>query len=294
MKVSVVIPSFNGKELLAKNLPWVLKARENKENNIAEIIVADDGSADDSAIFLKSNFPSVKVIKHKANRGFSASVNTGVRTAKGELICLLNNDVVPEEGFLKSVIPHFSDPKVFAVSLHERGYSWAKGSFKDGFIEIGPGKETGEPHVSFWVSGGSGVCRREYFIKLGGMDERLLSPFYWEDIDICYRAAKRGWLNLWEPKAFVIHKHESTISRFSKRFVERIRERNQLLVIWKNIISPTLFRKHIVGLFGRLIRHPGYARIVLMALLRIRVALKARAKEKKEAKISDEAIFARF
>ena len=126
------------------------------------------------------------------------------------------------------------------------------------------------------------------------MDEKLLSPFYWEDIDLCYRAAKRGWINLWEPDANVIHKHESTISKFSRKYVETIRERNQLLVLWKNLTSPYLFRRHIFGVFRRIIRHPGYIRIILMALLRIRTVLKARAKEKKEGKVSDEAIFANF
>ncbi len=131
-------------------------------------------------------------------------------------------------------------------------------------------------------------------MKLGGMDEVLLSPFYWEDLDLCYRAAKRGWLLLWEPSGKVVHKHESTISQLPKKYVDRIRERNQLLFIWKNLSSPILFRKHIVGLLKRVSSHPGYIRILFMALLRLRPALKARRKEKKESKISDEAIFARF
>ena len=294
MKVSVVIPNFNGRELLEKNLPSVLKAKENLENKIIEIIIVDDGSFDESVNFIKNNFSGVKIIKHKINRGFSATVNTGVRTAKGDLIALLNNDVIPSEDFLKAALPHFENDKVFGVSLHEKDYSWAKGTFKDGYIEIASGEETDKAHISFWVSGGSGVLRRRYYLELGGMDEKLLSPFYWEDIDLCFRAAKRGWINLWEPNANVVHKHESTISKFSKKYVERIRERNQLLVIWKNLTSPRLFRKHLIGAIKRTISHPGYLRIVVMALMRIRPLLKARAKEKKETKISDEAIFTKF
>ncbi|MBI2066259.1 glycosyltransferase family 2 protein [Candidatus Woesebacteria bacterium] len=294
MKVSIVIPNFNGRELLEKNLPFVLKAKENQENEIIEIIIVDDGSIDESVNFIRNNFPDVKIIKHKINRGFSATVNTGVRTAKGELITLLNNDVIPSEDFLKTALPHFKDDKVFAVSLHEKGYAWARGIFKDGYIEIAPGEETNQAHLSFWVSGGSGVFRRSYWMKLGGMDEKLLSPFYWEDIDLCYRAAKKGWLNLWEPDANIVHKHESTISKFSKKYVERVRERNQLLFTWKNLTSPNLFRKHMIGLFKRLAAHPGYLRIILMAFFRIGTVLKARAKEKKEGKVSDEAIFANF
>ena len=113
MKVSVVIPNFNGRELLEKNLPSVLKAKENLENKIIEIIIVDDGSFDESVNFIKNNFSGVKIIKHKINRGFSATVNTGVRTAKGDLIALLNNDVIPSEDFLKAALPHFENDKVF-------------------------------------------------------------------------------------------------------------------------------------------------------------------------------------
>ncbi len=292
--VSVVMPNLNGEILLEKNLPYLLKAKENSFNNIKEIIIVDDGSWDNSVSLIKSKFPQVKLVRHKVNRGFSASVNTGVRSAKGDLILLINTDVLPEEDFLISVIPHFNNQKVFAVSLHEKGYGWAKGYFGDGYIQLAQGEETKDLHQSFYVSGGSGVFRRSHWMELGGMDERLLSPFYWEDIDLCYRAAKRGYLNLWEPMGIVVHKHESTISKFPKSYVARIRERNQLLMLWKNITSANLMRKHVVGLLSRLVRHPGYIRIILMALSRLGVAMEKRKKEIKESKVSDEAIFSRF
>lgn len=288
------MPNLNGESLLMKNLPFLLKAKDNPKNNIIEIIIVDDGSWDNSVKVLTSNFPSVKLIKHKKNRGFSASVNTGVRAAKGELILLINTDVVPEVNFLEPVFKHFENKSVFAVSLHERGFGSAKGSFGDGYIQLAMGEETKDAHKSFYVSGGSGVFRRDVWVGLGGMDEKLLSPFYWEDIDLCYRAAKRGYINLWEPDGIVVHNHESTISKFPKSYVQRIRERNQLLVIWKNITSQNLIKKHIVGLMSRLFKHPGYIRIVIMALAKLNTTLKERKKETKECKISDETIFAVF
>jgi len=294
LEASVVIPNYNGKGLLEKNLPKVLACLENKANRIKEIIIVDDASTDGSVKLIKEKFPEIKLIKHRINRGFSATVNTGARMAKGRLIVLLNNDVVPKEDFLISVFPHFRNKNVFAVSLHEKDFSWAKGKFENGFIVHGPGPKTRKAHQTFWVSGGSGVFRRSQWMKLGGMDEKLFSPFYWEDLDLCYRAAKRGWGLLWEPKARVEHKHESTISRWPKKYVQRIQERNQLLFTWKNLTSPYLFRRHIAGLLNRMVRRPGYIRIVFMALLKIRQVWKARKKEKKETKISDEAIFARF
>lgn len=293
--VSVVIPNLDGEKLLEKNLPSLLWAKDNPGNFIKEIIIVDDGSKDGSVKLITSKFPQIKLIKHKTNRGFSSAVNTGVRTAKGDLICLLNSDVAPENNFLESVFPHFQNLKIFAVSLNEIGdFGWARGYFTNGFIGHSSGPKTLTPHITFWVSGGSGVFRRTIWMGLGGMDEKLLSPFYWEDVDLSYRALKRGYGLVWDPEAKVTHTHEATINRFSKKYVQRILERNQLLFIWKNLTSTNLFRKHLIGLFRRLVRHPGYVRIVLMALGRLGILIKARNKEIKETKISDETIFSRF
>jgi len=92
----------------------------------------------------------------------------------------------------------------------------------------------------------------------------------------------------------VFHKHETTIGKLPKNKVLRIRERNHLLFIWKNLTSPNLFRKHIRGLLKRLTRHPGYLRVLIAALLKLPKVKRARSKEEKETKVSDEAIFASF
>ncbi len=297
MQISIIIPNWNGKRLLEKNLPAVVNAKGNSKNNIAEIIVVDDKSTDDSIPFLESNYGSeVKIIRHRENRGFSSAVNTGVRSAKSPLVCLLNTDVVPSVNFLEAAIIHFSNPHVFGVSLHEQGYGYAKGKFEDGFMVHDPGKERPEVVDTFWVSGGSGIFRKETWKELKGMDELLFSPFYWEDIDLSYRAMKRGYRVLWEPKAQVIHNHESVINEgsFRKGYMNTIKQRNHLLFIWKNLTSPNLFKKHTRGLIKRVGRHPGYIRIVFMAFLKLLTVRKLRRKEKRESKVSDEAILARF
>jgi len=294
LHVSLIIPNFNGSDLLQKNLPYVLSAVKNEKNNISEVIVVDDASKDDSVKIIKDNFPQVKLIKHKINRGFASSVNTGVRSSKGNLVVLMNTDVKPSKDFLKSVFKHFEKDDVFGVSLHEEGYGWTKPRIENGFIVYKSGRVGKKAKDTFWVSGGSGVFRRDIWIKLGGFDEKLFK-FYWEDVDICYRAAKRGLRLIWEPGAKVIHNHESTTGKvFSKKKLARMQEVNQLVFIWKNLTSPNLFRKHIAGLMKRIVRHPGYFKIAFIALLKIGVILKARKKEKKQCKVSDEAIFARF
>jgi len=274
-----------------------LQTQTQRSNKIREIIVVDDKSTDSSVDYLKKNFASqFKLIRHKENRGFSAAVNTGVRMARSELICLLNTDVAPSKNFLEKAISHFKNKKVFAVSLHEKGYGYALAKFSKGFIVHSPGKEKRKASPTFWVNGGSGVFKRSIWMSLKGMDEKLFSPFYWEDIDICYRALKRGYQLLWEPKSKVIHQHEATVNpnNFSKRRLNIIKERNQLLFIWKNLTSPIIFKKHLSGLFLRIFKNPGYLIPVLVALLKIKTLRRLREREKREAIVSDEAIFARF
>ena len=214
--------------------------------------------------------------------------------AKGALLAILNSDVVPTKDFLVSSIPLFSDERVFAVSLHEKGYGYAIGKFEDGFVTHKPAGERSGIHKTFWASGGSAVFRRSSWIKLGGFDEKLYSPYYWEDIDISYRARKRGYKILWNSNSCVTHEHEATIGKTSKGKRVKIQERNQLIFIWKNLTSKFLFRKHLMGLGKRLLRHPGYFIIFFMAFSKIRAIKRARNKELKESKISDEAIFVEF
>src|SRR3990170_5810053 len=96
-EVSIIIPNYNTENLLAKNLPYVLKAKNFAANRIKEIILVDDASPDGSAELVKRQFKEIRLIKHKVNRGFSASVNTGARGSQGNLIALLNTDVIPEK-----------------------------------------------------------------------------------------------------------------------------------------------------------------------------------------------------
>lgn len=291
--ISVVIPNYNGLGLLQKNLPSVV-SETLKYNPKTEIIVVDDGSTDESVLFLNRNFPKVKVIKHSKNKGFSSAVNSGIRAANGDLVVFLNNDVFPEKDYLSKAVKHFEDDLVFAVSFHEKGYGWAKGYFNRGFVEHKVGGEGDIPHITFWVNGGSGVFRKRFLKQLGCFDEKLFSPFYWEDIDLSYRAVKRGWKLLWEPGSIVVHEHESTVKNIAKSKRNFIIERNQLLFIWKNITSRNLIKKHIRGLFSRLSKHPGYIRVVIASLLKLGTCLKERRKELRETTVSDEMIFANF
>ena len=285
VKFSVIIPNWNGQKLLEKNLPIVIEA-----SGAAEIIVVDDNSPDQSNLFLKANFPRVKVISHRKNLGFGAACNTGVAAAKGHLVALLNLDVVPEKGFLEKVKDHFHSPEVFAVSFNEPQNSWARISWRNGFFEHELGERTDKTHISGWANGGSALFRKSMWLKLGGFDE-LFRPFYWEDIDLSYRAWKRGWKILWEPKAVVHHQHESIIGKhFSRNFIDFVSQRNQLLFIWRNITDEKMFAEHCRNLLVRSV-HLGFWRPFLGSLMKINQVLPRRKIEKEEQEVTDSEIF---
>ena len=288
MKFSVVIPNWNGRKLLEKNLPAVLAA------NPDEVLVVDDASPDNSNEFLSKKYPSIKIVKHNRNLGFSAACNSGVKQARGEIIVLLNVDVVPEKSFLKPLISNFSNPKIFAVSLNEENWSWARLIWKNGFVEHCSGDRTKSTHYSAWASGGSGAFRKPLWEDLGGLNE-IFRPFYWEDVDLGYRAWKQGYEILWEPSSIVHHQHEAVIgSHFSKNYINMISERNRLLFIWKNITDDDLMREHIINLGRKLVSQPKFCYPFLKALTKIGQVSKSHKNDRVFNKLTDEEIFQKF
>ena len=235
--VSVVIPNYNGRRLLKKHLPWVIRACPG-----AEVIVVDDASTDNSVKFLEKQFPKVKVVVNKTNQRFAISCNNGVRAAKGEIVVLLNSDVAPKKSFLKPLLKHFDNDKVFAVGCleiqKENGKKEVSGrsicQFKRGFLIHHKAKNQAG-HSTCWAAGGSMALSRSKYLEINGMDP-LYKPAYWEDIDLSWQAKKQGWLVLFEPKSQVYHNHETTnVTAFGKRKMELMASRNQILFVWKNI-----------------------------------------------------------
>ncbi len=298
LQVSIVIPNWNGASLMRKHLPGVIKTSEG-----AEIIVADDASSDESIALLQKKFPSVRVVANKKRQGFAGNVNSGVRVARGDIVILLNTDVEPEKGFLAPLIKHFNDPKVFAVGSLEKSYDpgvivlrgrgeakWRRGFFVHWRGEI-------DRSDTAWVSGGSGAFRRVSWEKLGGMDT-LYNPFYWEDIDMSYRAFKAGYTLVFEKKSVIGHYHEEgkIKSEFTPRDVKRIAYRNQFIFIWKNLSDPEWLLLHCfwaplkivrAALSGDMLMFEGY----LWALARLPRILLSRIRSAVNWRVSDRDIF---
>lgn len=243
MEISIVIPNYNGRQVLKKNLPAVLRAclAGRQACPEAEIIVVDDASTDNSVDFLRKNYPQIKLVIHPQNLRFAAACNSGVAAARGKIVVLLNNDVAPEKDFLKPLLAHFTDPKVFSVGCREKDTvegktifsGRAEGEFKKGFLFHWRAKNQATTNT-LWTTGGSMAVDRQKWLELGGMD-RLFRPAYWEDIDLSWRARQKGWKILFEPKSEVFHHHESTnISAFGRQQMKVFAYKNQFLFVWKN------------------------------------------------------------
>lgn len=269
MNISVIVTNWNGIKLLKKNLINVI----NTSPEAQEIIIADDASKDKSVSYIKKlqqKYPKIRLIANKNNLGFGKNTNNAVSRAKGDLIVLLNSDITPEKNYIKNALPHFKNPSVYGVGFSEKdNENWAKIFWKDGYIQYQPGKEIKKTHITGWLSGGGCIIRKEIFQKLGGFDP-IYAPFYSEDLDIGYRAWKSGYTLLWEPKCVIHHKHEATMSKFPKRFLDYVKERNRLLTVLRNITDPKMIRQNKITMILRVLSGPNYLKIIRAAKKQIK------------------------
>lgn len=262
MNISIVIPNYNGEKILTKNLPHILQAVEDYKKGKVEIIIPNDPSTDKSVEVIDTFIASIKAPhiigktinnSNKEESGFSKNVNRGVHLATGDILILFNSDVRPYKTFLEPLIKHFDDEKVFAVGCMDesiengqtvqRGRAfgwWQRGFLQHRNADIVPGR-------SLWASGGSSAFRKSIWDKIGGLDP-LFNPFYWEDIDLSYRAWKSGYKIVFEPKSVVVHEHEEGAikTKFKPAHVQKIAYRNQYFFVWKNITDGQLLLSHML------------------------------------------------
>ena len=255
---SVVIPNWNGLDLLDKYLPSVVAALAGNPKN--EIIVVDNGSTDQSAEFVREHFPQIKLIALDKNLGFGGGSNTGFQAANNDIVVLLNSDMRVEPDFLAPLLQGFMDDKVFAVSCQiffsdptkmreETGLTqsnWEHGHLRVRHV-IDP--DITELYPCYYGGGGSCAFDRRKFLALGGFDH-LFSPFYLEDTDLGHMAWKRGWKVLFQPASKVWHEHRGTIGKhFDDGYIQSIVKKNFILYVWKNIHSWRLLWSHFIYLW---------------------------------------------
>lgn len=245
--ITIVIPTYKKEDQLFRNLKKNLPFCKN-----CEVIVVNDFPEKSIAPYM-AQFPEVQVVENERNLGFSGAVNAGISKARGEYVVLLNSDVVLKDSSFQKAIAHFeTNPDLFAVAFAQKEKDgkivgknrifWQKGFFRHDYASD---REFGK---TAWAEGGSSMFHKKKLRKLG-MFDTLYAPFYWEDIDLSYRAWKQGYEVLFDPSFVVEHHHESTIGTyFSKQSIDTIAFRNQLYFIWKNITDLRLRADHTIQL----------------------------------------------
>ena len=243
---SIMVLNWNGRDFLARLLPSLRKAVQHHGGE-HQIILIDNGSDDDSVEFVRTEYPEVELVCHDTNHGFVEGYNLAWSAANRDIVILLNNDMVVDEGFLGPLLGGFEDPKTFAVSSQiflantdarrvETGLTG--GSMEFGVIKVRhdePEEHLSDPVPVLWAGGGSAAFDRRRLLELGGFDE-LFAPFYFEDTSLSYNAWKRGWNILLAPTSKVVHEHQGSTSRLmSPQTIARIQRRNQHLFVWSNV-----------------------------------------------------------
>ena len=262
LEVSILIPTYNGKDRLKKNLPAVIEAvnQFDPHHQKSEIIILDDASPQSVIlpVSLWLNCPEssqVKYSRSNKNLRFAKTCNRGAKLAKYPILIFLNDDVRPEIDFIAPLVKHFQDSQVFAVGCLEKNLIndqvvlGGRGlvQFKRGLF-IHHRAKNQKLLQTDWVTGGSGAFNKKLFLELGGFDP-IFSPAYWEDLDLSYRAKKLNYKIIFEPQAKVKHFHEQTnLQAFGSSKIQIISFRNQLLFTWKNLDSPKKLIEHLIWL----------------------------------------------
>jgi GT2 family glycosyltransferase len=258
--VSVVIPNYNGAGLLEEFLPPLKKALAIHVPTF-EIIVVDDASSDNSVDFIRQRHPDVTVIINETNLGFGGTMNRGIHASRGDIIFSLNSDVLVDSDVFSTILPRFSDPKLFAVTPNivdpRSGYNQAVYRLKPGICWYSDTclqkVDAAQEIPLFFACAGACFYDRVKLLELGGFDP-IYFPFYVEDVDLSYQAWKRGWKCLLEPAATVYHFSNSTIEKHHrKRKIKFLTARNKNYFLWLNITDSRLIRRYWLCLLPSLL-----------------------------------------
>lgn len=248
-KVAVVILNWNGKQLLEKFLPKLI---QHTDGNVADIIIGDNASNDDSIEFLKKNYPTLSVIELSENYGFAEGYNRVLSHINTEYYLLLNSDVEVTHGWLQPLI-HFLDnnkdmsavqPKILSQRNKEYfEYAGASGGFIDkygypfcrGRLFTTLEKDNGQyenPQQIFWATGACMLIRKEDFRNVGGFDATFFA--HMEEIDLCWRLNACGKKIFCIPQSTVYHVGGATLKKENPRKTY-LNFRNNMLMLYKNL-----------------------------------------------------------
>jgi GT2 family glycosyltransferase len=293
MKVSVIIPNFNGIHFLKP----CLDSLKLEKDNINEVIIIDNGSTEDSVDFINnyrkdlksnsyndlkdSNDLKIELIENKENLGFSAAVNQGIKSSKSDFVFLLNNDVEIAENTILNLLNCINkSDKIFSVAskmiqYHNRDLIDDTGNMYTivGFTKkLGLNKKvtthTKDRNI-FSACAGAALYRKSVFDEIGYFDEDFFA--YMEDVDIGYRAQIFGYKNSYCPEAKVYHVGSGTSGSKYNEFKIKLAAKNNVIVPYKNMPSLQLIINIPFLLLGFFIKFlffsiKGYGKVYLSGL----------------------------
>ena len=253
MRLSVIIPNYNGERLLPRLMPQIL-AFLSSAPYASEVIVADDASTDSSVALLRRDYPSVRIVEGKGNAGFGGNCNRGATQAQGEYLVFANSDIILEGNPFTPLLDALDAapdafaamPLVYAAPLKRvenvqeiwisRGLPWLRAipglpvedvSMLQAAL-VGKAQEAA-------LCGAFFACRRSRFNKLGGFSPAF-GRAYWEDVDVGCRAKAMGFATFVVPSALVRHEHSQTMDAVLGDVGKRRRMlRNQAVFLRRNL-----------------------------------------------------------
>lgn len=255
--LSIIIVTYNSGSILIDCLRSIPTGIESESY---EIIIVDNASSDGTPEQISREFPEIRLIVNKDNRGFAGGNNQGLAAADGRYLLLLNPDVVVAPSSLSTLVqylekhPHVGivGPKTcdgkgkLSLTAHS---PYTVGSILWEYLSIGrffptstliekKVRGTAEPFEAAWVQGSCLMMRREVFQEVGGLDEGFF--LFAEEPDLCERALKAGWKTCFVPTAEIIHYESTTVSRYPERRIRNyhisplhyFRKRHQETRVW--------------------------------------------------------------
>lgn len=255
-KVSVVILNWNGVGMLQKFLPGVIKYSQGEG---VEVCVADNGSTDESVVWLQTYCPDVRLIVLDKNYGFADGYNMALQQVEAEYVVLLNSDVEVTPHWLKPLMEYMdAHPEVAACQpkirsernkalfeyagasggyLDKYGYPFCRGRIFD-VVEEDKGQYDAIRPI-FWATGAALFIRSKDYREAGGLDGRFFA--HMEEIDLCWRLRSRGRGIVCIPQSTVYHVGAATLKKENPRKTF-LNFRNNLLMLYKNLPEKELKR----------------------------------------------------
>jgi GT2 family glycosyltransferase len=247
-KVAIVILNWNGVKHLQQFLPSVLTSVYPN----MDIVVGDNGSTDGSVNFIKSEYPTIKIIENGDNYGFTGGYNRVLAQVEADYFILLNSDVEVHPGWIQPVIELMESDPLIAVAapkimsynqkdhfehagaaggfIDEFGYPFCQGRM---FYEIEQDKgQYNQSREIFWASGAAMFIKKKYWDEAGGFDERFFA--HMEEIDLCWRLKNKGYKVMYCAQSEIYHLGGGTLNT-ENPFKTYLNFRNNLLLLKKNL-----------------------------------------------------------